>query len=924
MIQKNHYISINVNGGDELELFSQDKLNLRINNTLLDVGEIKSKTSEYSFSFELPTSPKNCRIFGFANDLATIGKYSKSYDTIVYADGYEIFTGTLRLSSITKDSFKCNLVSVKLNKVEDIFGDTTMNQLRWEVPFTGAASINAINQDLTSDYYFPLVCYGAFQKEPEVEQGTYKRYTDLHTIDMATTKFYWETFHPSLRLCALVKKLFEMKGYTVQGDIFDDPIASNIYLSETLKDKQDPTYNIGAANIGDCELAFTFTNKWQDSGFTINANYWALNTDPSYKHDLIAKSGDNEYYRVDGLYNYDLFSFGNTTSSIYGRGFTWTTTPTNPYLYRDQSDGAGYIVIPADGLYSIEIEAEIDMTDSVQSSSYIIPYIYTYDSDEHDYVQKQTTVYKNLQTCPVEIQLVRNKHDVEWIWGADTDESVYPHEAGEIFKGSTSGNSWRSFSRTGNGEMYTVKSGQTVAYDPWVNPNFICGMSTKGECLSYIKNGMSWNAESTDENISRYIGDGYWKMTKTYSGSTSSTNFTKTDYNQNTLRTTGGTTPYFSSTGTYKRKGLIKQLVYLKKNDVLMLKALTRRFTSYVAEDGSYESYDDVRFNMSCRMKIHPWSPDYAKYFSMSITPNFDELETDTKKRFDTNLNLGNFLKSDEKCSDFINNFIDAFNLSYQQNGKDIYLNKTKFDMSLKSAIVDIDNRVNSDDAESSRLEYPASIQVKFNISDDEAGFYGSVPDDHINDDDWKDWADIGSEKIDLVDDETANKEELELKHSYCWYQNFTLDYGTPYPSTVSLPVIAKDENFIIQSEKAMKVDGLGLKQRWWFREDIGAYSVQLWNNTYVYLTFPVNEKDGYVINYKDEPGSMLRQFFNIVSMPESNKVTINVSLTPSEYIMLKNGAMVKFDSDLYYVSEIQAYDPTGNNLTELHLIKKV
>jgi len=52
--------------------------------------------------------------------------------------------------------------------------------------------------------------------------------------------------------------------------------------------------------------------------------------------------------------------------------------------------------------------------------------------------------------------------------------------------------------------------------------------------------------------------------------------------------------------------------------------------------------------------------------------------------------------------------------------------------------------------------------------------------------------------------------------------------------------------------------------------------------------------------------------------------VTIEVALTPSEYIQLKNGAMVKFDSDLYYVAEISGYDPVGNNLTELHLIKKV
>lgn len=919
MIQKNHRIELVVNG-ETLELFSQDRLNLRINNTLLDVSEIISKTTEYSFSFELPVTPTNCRIFKFANELSTTGKYNKKYDCIVYADNIEIFNGTLRLASATRDTFKCNLVSVKLNKVEDIFGNTTMSELRWEVPFTGADTINSVNSDMTSDYYFPLVCYGAFQKVSDVQQGDYTKYTDLHQFD-STNRWYWETFHPSIRLNELVRRCFAHKGYEVQGDIFDDDMAKGIFISEQLKDKQDPAYNIGASNIGDLELAFNFTNKWKDGSFHMSANRWALNQDPTYKHDFIARDGDSEYYRVEGLYDYDLFSFGNTSSNIYGKVFTWTTRPTNPYLYRDENDGAGYIVIPADGMYAIEMDATFDMSDTLQSSPYIKPYIYTWDKENHNYTQKETIVYKNFDTCPVELHLVRNKHEVEWIWGADTNNSVYPHEASEIRKGETVRTGHLGFGYNGSGEMYTVKNGQTVAYDPKANPNFICGMSTKSNSLSYIKNGMSWDLENTDENISRYICDGYWKISKNYSGTSSTTTWEKTDYNSNSIMS--DELPRFVRASNYKASGLLRHIVYLKKNDVLMLKAVTRRFTSSVSDDGSDEAYDDVRFKMTCNLKIHPWSPSYDKWFNLNLIPNFDNSSDDTKK-FDQNLNLGNFLKSDEKMSDFVQNFINAFNLSYQQKGNTVYLNKNKFDLSLDNAIVDIDDRVNSDNAESSRLEYPASIQVKFAIDDSEAGFYGSVPNTHINDDDWKNWADTGTEKIPLVEDETANDESIELKNSYCWYQDFTWLIGTEHPGTITLPVIAKDEDFIIQSEKSMKKDGLGLKQRWWFRQEPGALSVTLWNNTNVYLSIPVNAKDGYVLNYKNEEGSLLRRFFNFFATPDSNMVTIEVALTPSEYIQLKNGAMVKFDSDLYYVAEISGYDPVCVNMTELHLIKKV
>jgi hypothetical protein len=58
--------------------------------------------------------------------------------------------------------------------------------------------------------------------------------------------------------------------------------------------------------------------------------------------------------------------------------------------------------------------------------------------------------------------------------------------------------------------------------------------------------------------------------------------------------------------------------------------------------------------------------------------------------------------------------------------------------------------------------------------------------------------------------------------------------------------------------------------------------------------------------------------------MLSSNYVKIDVHLNPDEYNSIKGGALVHFDSDLYYTSEISGYDPSGNNTTTLKLIKKV
>jgi hypothetical protein len=69
MLKKNHNIEIIVNN-ETVELYDQDKLNLRMNAVLYRPEEMLSKTGEYSFSFEVPATPKNNRIFNYANNLS--------------------------------------------------------------------------------------------------------------------------------------------------------------------------------------------------------------------------------------------------------------------------------------------------------------------------------------------------------------------------------------------------------------------------------------------------------------------------------------------------------------------------------------------------------------------------------------------------------------------------------------------------------------------------------------------------------------------------------------------------------------------------------------------------------------------------------------------------------------------------------------
>ena len=121
-----------------------------------------------------------------------------------------------------------------------------------------------------------------------------------------------------------------------------------------------------------------------------------------------------------------------------------------------------------------------------------------------------------------------------------------------------------------------------------------------------------------------------------------------------------------------------------------------------------------------------------------------------------------------------------------------------------------------------------------------------------------------------------------------------------------------------------MQKDGLSLKQRLWFRDQYKQETLEMWNGQEARVTIPVSEYNGCTLNFNNQQGSLLDRYFNVTPRTDSNYLTVECYLTPTEYIMLKNGAFTKFDDDLYLVSEIVGYDPSGVNKTELHLIKKV
>lgn len=946
-VKKIHSVEIYINN-KRADIFSQDELNLRFNNTFANPSKISTIQTEYSFSFTLPITSNNQKIFDFANIPSKRNKFNKHFKTHINADGILIFDGDLILQSVSKEGYKCNLYINRLNTVEKIFGETTMNEIiGWEIDYNQNVTINEYNRgDIdysTKDIFFPLISYGLFQKFPTMGDT----YTPKHQVD-STTRLYNENFYPSFNLLKLVEKCFETKGYTVDGDIFDDNVLRKIYTSTPLGNEQNPIYNYGNDNMGKFDMDFTYTN-YQASGYTINgvelrADQFAtaipvqLDT-PKYPS---SQNGDEVIY-----YNWEY----NNVYDIWSAGSNFLTNKTfnisNNILWRDNR-----IVAPADGWYKIGLSLDYSIN---QSRKFTRGY---YANGQEVKITNTDDVWDFYQ-FPIEFQILKNDEDgmgakmiiPDTITGytyfnyedgkLSTTENTtinkngmppYPHEA-----------TWMDI--IGEFDVnnpnpylggYCPKNGYTLCYDSSVNPDFICGCADAGSIYytSYIKNGKSWKKDCDDVAQARYNSDAYNGIKFTTSGVNDIDSPSSNNYNKNTLNGAGNTLSHSMSSAGCSASCEIEMIIFLKKNDYLQLKMLQRQWTNMdSASEWNYGGTEqtDAIVNVTGNIHFECYAP------SDKLTVNSDMSYTGDSL-FPTQLNISNFLPNDEKMSDFINNFIKEFNLSYQQVGKNITLNKQYIDFKTKNA-VDLSDRVSSDELEMEAIDFPSQMSVEYTINDEERGFYISAErnatDEQMLSSDWKEYADRGFDVIDIMPDEWADASKVTTKASYNWFEDFNFVEGgtistTANTTTLSLPVIGKDEWYIegYKYAEMMKNDGHNLKRRYWFPSD-GLTDVTIplnGDSTKMVTIKTVNDTyDGINLSYKilENGESLLTKYFNIFYDADTNYIKFDCYLTTEEYLAIKNGSNIIIDDDVYIPIELKGYDVSGGNPTEIVAIKK-
>ena len=1005
MISNQHYIELYVNG-NLLELESQDSLNLRINDVMFNPTKTTTTQATYSFSFDIPATPSNNKALDYANNLSKLNKFHTRYKAEVYADGELIFDGSLTIQkySAKEKKYTCNLVNIKVNTLEDIFGDSVLSSLHWDIDFDGAPTINDVNYDTDTKYYFPLVAYGVFQKNYVSTDSVGSVYTAKNRIDKYN-KWWVESFYPSLNVVETMKRAFESKGYTVGGSVFSDPNFIQLYASCNLGDEQVPIYNIGNPKFGSVSIDLTWNNY--------DNNAVGLEQDLKFPYEAVVPAVNASNSNSPTEYNFNTIEWWNMMDSNNNPSGVTINLNSDTYMF-DPNESV--IVIPADGWYRINLSCQASLSGT--PSGTVLQWTNTfYDGDEM--TKREVDIYGNnatfLKYFPLEIQLVRNyddnielikgKHNViyhtgnpnqtEYHYGGGSYtatttltnveewDTEFPHqdswaskvptkdnsllenatsqrarfientnygaEQNTVSGGYGTGTSTNTVSRRsgshhrhGDGtDTTTVRQYRTVTnntygfmhkdntvmpYDQIVSEAFICGLSTMSNgTVSVAKNGRSWSPLSSTNNRVMSNVEGLQLYKKTSDGFS----VQDTDYCKNTYKDA----PNGTVTATQNTmNGSISCCMYLNRNDILQLVAIQRAFEQYGSNNPKvYATSASCHVDITAltdRTEAQLRGDENWGYYSGT--------------EFPTKLNLFNFTNNETKISEWIENIQKAFNLEIINQGNTVEINTQKGINKSITYAVNIDDRVSNEEVESEYISYPKEMAIKYKIDAEEYGFELTVPPEHINDegDEWKKWGDSGFTVIKLSDDSyETSKSEVSTNFSYTYYMDFDfyqmLESGTVESSAatqIRIPVIEKSEYMAegYSYDESMKHDGYSFTQRFWYRDQLSSDYVYLSsilsNGTreIVSLTYPMNSWLNFNLSYKDTEKSIASEYFNIHPMLASNYAIVETYLTPKEYKLIKNGALVHLDSDLYYTSEISGYDASGRNKTKLKLIKKV
>jgi len=970
------------------DIQSPEKLGVRLNRVLINPAELATKDAQYSYSISLPASAQNNEIFGYSNVEEVANKFNNDYDARLIIDGVTVFNGKLRLSEISPEAYKGNLLVPAKKTIKEIFGDKKMNAIdgEWNLDFRmeDGKLIKSIPQIINDanigkgipDCIFPYVLYGLMPKVKK-DNGSYS----AKNVFDETVRLGIEDFPPSVNCLRAIEEIFsntKIKGYdgierplTIGGDAFNDERLRNLYMSYKNPVDYHQEWNWG--NLGKIRLKGQWKNMFIDKdsngkeisefehNFYMNETENLLDANKNKRIAFVADILQGKMCELDYTESYDN---GTNVTQVEDKDIK-----NRPYKKT-------YVTIPFSGLYKIKLKTDLFIRREHEKSRWndkvkIKLLSGTY-SGRSNKIDKRAFEIKLIRDFGEGFDYESMKID-SWLYKENMAQDHCKYDTANGYKPLNPSDSETKY-REGT-YYFPVPGKESVHFiDPSVNQNLICGFRWgKGEWggnattendpdnpvinlfngkytnekdhmhILSIKNGWSWDVKfSQKEKIFSAINSpGYamWGRPQDVKdegglvtgiegeseyvnelGWYEKTNKFKIDLTGITLK--NGIT---QTEDKYDGTGTLNQVVWLNKGERISLVSVSDKGTNgHGIHEGGWIAHT-VDFDLEIEPFRKEW--DWIKINNYGDSSSAMSWNADTDFIKDK-INLFSFLPSEEKVDDWIENFCKAFNLQLTQNSEHGFELNVKQRWQGTYSVLDLSNKAGLLQRTNTPLGLPDAYELGFKTEKEEQGYTDTGEDGG------------GRFLTGTIDGKTLSQTS---NFSYNWFMSIKNKLGDKNDD-MYLPVISnkeiwgEDDKDTSNYEEMMKKLYTNYAQRFWFRDtDHNTYNIGAIfdksirdeaNQKKQEIKIPAlkNKLEGkqpLLLNYKDEPYSIMRNFFMPIASNNSNYTEIECYLTPDEYERLNGTTLVKYNSDLYYVASVDGYDPTFGNKTRLRLIRK-
>jgi len=238
---------------NNLDYKSAEDLGIKFNRVVDDFTALDKRFGDFSYTFNLPITKNNARIFNYAQAHGNKDIFRPNQDLSckVYNNDRLLLDGVISLQSVTTNSYNCVFYS-KLKEFSDAIEDKNLRDLEFEpIVFdyedTIIDHINAgyANSDDTL-YQFPFIFYGttytsypiyegktdfrgrAFDQDSYAEQQYYYAFNTPN--GNTYNRYYHHQFPPAFYIVRLVEQIFTDAGWTIGGQWINDENIKKIVM----------------------------------------------------------------------------------------------------------------------------------------------------------------------------------------------------------------------------------------------------------------------------------------------------------------------------------------------------------------------------------------------------------------------------------------------------------------------------------------------------------------------------------------------------------------------------------------------------------------------------------------------------------------------------------------------------------------------